>query len=313
MRRGLLAGLAVAVAGIAVLGGLELLRGRLARSERLRQSLEAATASQLGIRLEAGSLRVGLWPARLLLAQPDLAWRDGTRLSLSGVRVDVERAALLGGVARVRSVALDGPARLRSPRLALAGSLRLELRPDPGSGAWTLDGRARLDGGGIVEVSGRVARGGGFEGGLRLDDVDGEPFASLLARGPEAPAFLRGRFDGRLEPGPGPALATLRLASPDAEIRVPPVRLTGPVALVARIPSSGAGPAGERFAIDATRARVEYAGAMARGSGDGASVEGVLVRDADGRLRVEDVALRLQRFRGTRGEGPQVGSDGGAP
>lgn len=309
MRRALWAAVAVVALVAVALGGLVLLRGRLERSEGLRQSLEAAAASQLGVRLDAGPVRVGPWTARLRLARPELSWPDGRRLALSDVQLDVDARALLDGVARVRSVAAEGPARLELPRLALAGSLQLQLQPDPGSGAWRLEGRAVLDSGGVLEASGTLASAGAFEGELRLEGVDGAPFASLLARDPAAPASVRGRFDGRLEPGPAPAAATLRLRSEDAEIRIPPVRVAGPVALVARLPARGTGAgaaARQRFAIDATRARVEYAGAMARGTGDGASVEGWLARDADGGVRAEDVALRVQGFRG--GRGPQTGA-----
>jgi hypothetical protein len=53
-----------------------------------------------------------------------------------------------------------------------------------------------------------------------------------------------------------------------------------------------------RFALDASGARVEYAGNLAKASGQSASLTGRIVRSPDGGLRLEEVGLKVQRFRG---------------
>ena len=84
-----------------------------------------------------------------------------------------------------------------------------------------------------------------------------------------------------------------------AEIRVGQASLDGPVALVAQLPvSPSSGDHGARFAIDASRARVENAGDIVQRAGRGASLVGRIVRDAHGRFRLEEVGLKVTSFEG---------------
>jgi hypothetical protein len=308
--RGLLVGAVMLSVGAL---SLELVRDRLEQSEALRQSLEGAVEAQLGAPLRAGPIEVLFWPAQLRLPAPVLELPAGARLALGETRVVLDVGSLLRASARLEGVSVSGPARLTLAPLELAGELRVELRPGAESRGWSVDADGSLASGGRFRVRGVVDASRGFEGQVDLEDLNGEAFASLLASGPGEHARLVGVFRGRLELPASGEPPTLRLTSPQADILIPPVRLVGPVALVVELPAmdslststppapgSGAVLAPGRFAIDASDARVEYAGGLTEASGRGASVVGRVVRGSDGRLRVEEVALKIERFRGER-------------
>ncbi len=296
--------LVTALAGVAA---VQLLRTRLETSESLRGSLVAAVESQLGVRLDPGPLAVDFWPAGVTLSSPGVGLPGGGRIELPATRLDLDRGGLLDGRAQLRSLRFvepgagspARPARLERGGVALVGVLRGGLQPDPDGAGWRVDSTLALETGGSVALRG-VASAAGFRGSLEVDAVDGAPFEALLVSDRGEPARLRGRYSGRLElpaeSPDAPALATLRLHSDAAEIRLPRLRLEGPVTLVAELPFETGEPRG--FAIDASRAQVEYAGARARARGDGASVEGRIARDDEGRWQLSEVALKIQGFRG---------------
>ena len=295
--------LAIAVLALAV----ELLRARLAGSEALRESLVGAAAAQLDVRLEPGPIDVQLRPPALLLASPVLELADGARVDLPATTVELAPGSLLAGVARVTGVSMAGAARLRRERLELAGVVDGRLLPAADAPGWSLEADVVLERGGRLALRGGVGASGGFVGEVALDEVEAAPFAVLLASDETGPPALRGSFDGRLLFAGADLPATLRIASAHADLALPPVSVSGPVALVAELPAATApaGPAGRRgFAIDASQARVEYlgeaAGGFTKASGRGASVEGSIVRESDGRLRLEDVSLRIQDFQAER-------------
>lgn len=305
--RVLLLVLALSLSGVA---GVEVLRARLEQSGALRASLEGVARVQLGIVLRPGSIRVGFLPAGIRLRDASLELPGNARLVLGDVHIALDLGALLEGEARLQGLSISGPARLVVRQLALDGDLDVDLRPGKGPHAWSLRADARLATGGTFAVLGGLADGGWFEGTVDLDGVAVEPFAVFLTSDRGEHPRLRGRYDGTFElPPVGGTLATLRLTSEAAEIRVGQAALVGPVALVAQLPVSlSSSDHGARFEIDATRARVEYAGGLVRGSGEGASLGGRIVRDLDGHLRLEEVGLKVTRF---EGEARRRGGDAG--
>lgn len=305
-------GLALAAAlGISVLAALWM-RASLEESEALRESLEAAISSQLAVHLEAGELAVSFWPARLRLAKPVLVIPGRGRLTLGEAQIAVDRASLLQGNVQMLALHLAGPALLEIDPLELAAELRLALEPGEASLAWRLEGDGTLASGGRFSLRGGFDSTGGFQGSLELTEAESGPFASLLTAAGGRPTKLAGRYSGSLElAGRDAGAVTLRLTSPDATLQLPPVRLQGPIALVAQLPVPQAlDGSGGRFRIDATRARVDYDGGPALASGQGGSVEGRILSAAGGGFRLEEVGLKVRRFRGRideRSEGPDGG------
>ena len=294
-RAGLVLVALLAVSAVAV----EITRARLEGSDSVRASLEGAVSSQLGVALEAGDLEVSFWPAQVRLAEPALTLPGRGRLTLGEAEIAVDLASLLGGNARLLALRIGGPARLRYRRLELGGDLRVELEPAEPPHAWSLEADGTVASGGSFSLRGGLSSGGGFEGTLELTETESEPFASFLkGAGGERPK-LAGRYSGSLELSLDSGVATLRLASPQAILDVPPVRLEGPIALVAQFPMAEASDElGGRFRIDATRARVDYLGGPAQGSGRGGSLGGRILRDPGGGFRLEEVGLTVRRFRG---------------
>ena len=297
MRRAFALVLGLALVVVAALGAAQVVRARLETSPQLRKGVARVASAQLGVELEVGALGVDLWPVGLRLVDAEVALPGGAQLELAATALQVEPGLLLlQGVPRVRAVSIDGPARLVAGALTLPGEIALELRPGE-SGEWSGEGRATLETGGTLIGSGRLDASGALRGELRLEGVEAAPFAVLIQDEDEAPAELAGLFDGELEPPRDGRPASLQLTSPAARIDVDPVRLDGPVALFVQLPRPASEPPA-RFAIDASKARVEYAGGPARATGDGASVQGRIVRRPEGGLRVEEIALKVNRFRG---------------
>lgn len=284
------------------MAALEVARGRLEESDALRESLAGAAAAQLGAELDPGPLEVGFWPARLHLESAVLVLSGGVRLELPPTRVEIDPMPLLRGVASVRGLEVHGGARLRHRDGELAGTVAARVSPAAAASApgWVVDGEVALDSGGRLVARGSLGPGGRFAGTVEVEDVESAPFASFLSAGgsPDGGTKLAGRYGGRLEtPDVGPA--TLRLTSADAVLDVPPLHVDGPVTLVAELPIALASdPRAGRFAIDASQADVEYAGGVAKASGHGASLTGGIAREPDGRLRLEDVRLKVTRFEG---------------
>jgi hypothetical protein len=274
------------------------LRSRLS-SSALRESLEATASAQLGIELESGELGLRLWPPVLELRAPVVELAGGVRLELAPARIEVALAPLLDGVAEVRRLSLAGPARLVHRRGELAGQLVLELAPGAAPGVWLLRAEAELRTGGRIAARGELGGGGRFAGSVEIEDVEATPFAAFLYGERGEAASASGRYRGRFEwsePGLGPT--TLRLASDETVLELAPVRLEGAVALQAELPASQVSdPGGGRFELDATRARVDYAGSFAKASGRGASLRGGIVRESD-RIRLSDLRLKVLRFEG---------------
>jgi len=294
--------------------GVELLRWRLEGDPSLREGLEGAAASQLGASLTPGELRVELWPPGLRLAEPVLALAGGVRLELPETRIEADLGRLLRGVADVRGLAVEGPFRLAYRGGRLEGRVSLVLRPGAPSAAWQVDGEVEPDSGGRLAIDGELRDGGRFAGVVDVEHVESAPFSAFLSaeeeRAGEPEVRVSGRFSGRLDRSDPSGRASLRLTSDAALLSLPPVRLDGPVVLVAELPAEGVSEvAPGRLAVDATRARVDYAGSLAKASGRGASLTGGIVREPGGRLRLDDVRLQVSRFAGeiepsAQGESP---------
>jgi hypothetical protein len=307
MRRGPIVVIVVAMGVLLALGlkfGLEVFRSRLEQSDALRQSLVAAVEAQLGVGFEPGPIEVRFRPTGLRLAAPVLQLAGGVRLALPETDVSLASGELLEGRARLEAVSMSGPAGLQLESLELRGALTAQLRADPAASGWLLEADARLDSGGLLSTRGRVESNSRFQGEISIDELNVAPFAALLASDQQETPRLDGAFSGKLELGEEGKPATLRLASPQAELQLPPIVLQGPVAFVAELPGPGDA-SSRRFAVDASRALVDYSGSglgggFTRASGQGASVEGNVVRKVDGRLGIEAVALKIQNFQAER-------------
>jgi hypothetical protein len=291
----------LALAGVGSVVAVEALRARLEGSPRLHAAVSRAAEAQLGVILRPGPIEVRFVPPGLLLSGPTLslpgalpgALPGGVLFELPETRVDSSLADLLARRARFEGLSMSGLFRVVFRSLELTGDLRAELRSGSGPGVIALDAEATLDTGGRIVVDGRLAS-GRLDGDIRFEDLDGAPFAHLLRSG-EGDLEISGVFSGRLVLPTAGSPATVRLESSDAELRLPRFAITGPIALVAELPDE----TGTRgFTVDASRARVEYAGAVTRAEGRGASVVGRIARARDGSLRLEDVALKIQQFRG---------------
>ena len=193
------------------------------------------------------------------------------------------------------------PAPGRGPRagLELEGDLGLELERADTPRAWLLAARGRLGPDGRFSLRGDLTTAGEFDGEIELTDVESEAFGRLLQSPEGEPTTLDGRYSGRLVVSRASGSASLRLASPAARLDVPPLRLEGPVELDAQFPIGEASDeGGGEFRIDASQARIVYAGGPARGSAGGGSLAGRISRDPDGGFRLEDVGLRVRGFQG---------------
>ncbi len=288
----------VALLGISIVA-VEIVRARLEGSNALRASLEGAVSSQLGVAVEVGDLEVSFWPAQVRLAEPALILPARGRLTLGSAAIAVDLASLLRGDARPLALQTAGPARIRYRRLELDGELQVVLEPAEPPLAWSLQADGADASGGSFSLRGGLSSGGGFDGTLELTEIESEPFASFLtSAGSERPK-LAGRYSGTLHLSRDGGGATLKLASPEALLEVPPIRLEGPIALVAQLPPAEASDElGGRFRIDATRARLDYAGGLAIGSGRGGSLGGRILREPGGGFRLEEVGLTVRRFEG---------------
>lgn len=278
---------------------IEVVGDRLAESDALRGGLERELSSELGVQLEVRDLAVSLWPASIRLSAPVLALPARGRLTLGEVEITVDLAALLEGRARLRALRVQGPASLRAGELALAGELGIQLEPAESPLAWRLAAQGGVTSGGRFSLRGGLAAPGDFEGELDLADFESRPFGSLLRSAAGAPTELAGRYRGTLAVSRETGRASLRLSSPEALLDLPPLRLQGPLELDALFPIAEASEeAGGEFRIDASQARIAYAGGPARGSAGGGSVVGRISRDPDGGFRLEDVGLKVRGFRG---------------
>jgi hypothetical protein len=83
----------------------------------------------------------------------------------------------------------------------------------------------------------------------------------------------------------------------DARFQVAEAQIDGPVSVQARLRGDLARPAGT-FSIDATRAAVVYGGAFRKAPGAPATAEGRLAVTPDGRLRADDVHVRIRNLGG---------------
>lgn len=299
--------------------GLEAMRSGLERSEALRENIEAAAEAQLGTALRAGAIEVDFFPATLVLRGAVLELSGRTRVTLDETRVGVDLESLLRGNARMRGLAVSGPARFEHPQLgsaALEGDLDLAIVPGAPPLDWALELEGRLASGGTFAAHGGFGAGGAFDGSIEISEVEGAPFAPFLTSDQGEPARLSGRFGGAFELARDGSLATLRLASARAEIALAPVVVRGPIALVAWLPGTSSSDGEGRFAIDASGARVEYAGGLAKASGQSASLTGRIVRAPNGGLQLEEVGLKVQKFQGEVSPGGggrgETGDEGGS-
>ncbi len=317
MRAWLRVGLVLVALVLLVASAALLLRVRLEASPALRDALVGAARAQLGVRFEPGEIRVCFRPGGLRLPRPVLELEDGARLALGETRIDVELASLLADRPKIRGVRVTGDARLEGPPapardpasvFGLAGDLELALSEVAGSPGWSLQGALRPETGGTIDLLGQVDA-QGFVGEVTIEGVESAAFAPLLESGRSGTASLSGTYDGRFVRSAGEP-SVLRLASSGARIRIPPLSLEGPIALVAWLPANGDGQEPGRFQIDASRARVEYADAGTQASGSGVSIGGRIVPGAGGRLRLDEVALRVERFRGELTRGGETGRPG---
>ncbi len=291
------------IAGVALLVVaavcVEVVRDRLEGSDALRGGLELEISSQLGVQLEVRELGVSFWPAAVRLSAPVLVLPTRGRVTLGEVEIAVDPVSLLQGHARLRALRLRGPANLRNAELELEGELWLELEPAEPPWVWRLAAKGSVLSGGHFSLRGGLTTAGNFEGEVELTDFESRPFGPLVQSAAGEPTAFAGRYSGMLAVSRETGSASLRLASPEARLEVPPIRLQGPVELDAWFPVVEASDeVGGEFRIDASQAHIVYAGGPARGSAGGGSLVGRISRDPGGGFRLEDVGLKVRGFRG---------------
>lgn len=201
--------------------------------------------------------------------------------------------------------------------------LRVEDRTLDPPGRWDflLDGRAGLGAldtrvevfadveaiaGGHLEVRGQSDREGKIELALEIDALELAAFGSYL--GPDA--SLAGSLSGtvRVEgPVREPTLLRAELRVSDAAIARADLQLGGELSgeVVVEQPLSRSR---GRFEVNADGASLRYAGLVDKPPGVPARVSGRIIRDSQGRLAVEDLALKLRDFeaRGALRPGPPL-------
>jgi hypothetical protein len=161
-----------------------------------------------------------------------------------------------------------------------------------------LDARleGRLASGGTVHVDGRVVADGELDLILTLDGVDLTPLEAWAGKG----VHLGGAAHGTLHltgPTRAPTRLDVDVSLDDARFQVAEAEIDGPVSVQARLRGDLARPVGT-FSIDATRAEVVYGGAFRKEPGAPATAEGRLAVDPAGRLRADDVHVRIRNLGG---------------
>ena len=154
-----------------------------------------------------------------------------------------------------------------------------------------------LASGGTLRIDGTATLAGALDLSATLDALDLTPFAAYFGRD----FALGGRVGGTLRArGPAARLEALdaELAIDDAALHAGPVTAQGPIALKAQLHGAIGAPEGD-VEIDATRATLSaYGGAFQKAPGAPATATGKLVRDAKGRIGLDDVRLSIKNMNG---------------
>jgi uncharacterized protein involved in outer membrane biogenesis len=154
-----------------------------------------------------------------------------------------------------------------------------------------------LASGGTLRIDGSATLAGALDLAAQLDAIDLAPFAPYFG----GDFALGGRVGGTLRArGPAAKLDALEadLEIADATVRAGEVATQGPVALKARLRGAIEQPEGD-VEIDATRASLTaYGGAFRKPPGAPATATGRLVRQRDGKIRLDDVRLSIKNMNG---------------
>lgn len=154
-----------------------------------------------------------------------------------------------------------------------------------------------LASGGTLKIAGSATLAGVLDLAANLDAIDLAPFASYFG----GDFALDGRVGGTLRArGPAAQLDALEadLEIADAAVRAGEVATQGPVALKARLRGAIEEPEGD-VEIDATRASLSaYGGAFKKPPGAPATATGRLVRQPNGKIRLDDVKLSIKNMNG---------------
>ncbi len=278
-------------------------------SERVEMRVAVAPLLARSIEIESLALEGVTW--RIIRTADGIEWPTARRDAESDPKPpdSVSRPA--------RANRADGPSlelALRSVTLqrsqviwedrSLTPPLQVEVREVTGSATGTtadapigVSLAGTLASGGTLRIERDVANAGVVDLEVTLDGVDLAPLSPYFGRD----FALAGRVGGTLRArGPAKALEALEadLELVEASVRAGDVATQGPVALKARLHGSLAVPEGD-FELDATRAALSaYGGAFKKPPGAPATATGKLVRDANGKLSVDDVHLSIKNMNG---------------
>lgn len=154
-----------------------------------------------------------------------------------------------------------------------------------------------LASGGTLKIDGSATLAGVLDLAANLEAIDLTPFAAYFG----GDFALGGRVGGTLRArGPAAKLDALEadLEIADATVRAGEVATQGPVALKARLRGAIEEPEGD-VEIDATRASLSaYGGAFKKPPGAPATATGKLVRQPNGKIRLDDVKLSIKNMNG---------------
>jgi len=178
-----------------------------------------------------------------------------------------------------------------------ASELQLEARGKGLEDPIDFDLSFVLASGGRVQAAGNVALGGDLDVRADLRDLALAPFLAYVDAGPELGGVLTGTVRAR---GPLDDLSDLQadLDVADGRFVLDDVSVAGPVSIEADVKGGVASPTGT-FAVDATRARIEYGTSFVKTPGETATISGKIASTGDGRLAFDDVQTQVRNFRST--------------
>lgn len=285
----------------------------LVAAERVDLRLDPAPLLSRDIVVESLALDGVTWRVPRGANGLDLPWKSGATApaaaesaaesagregSSEGLRLDVARITLDHSQLVFEDARSSPPARIELRDVsgeALAGK----------GAPLSLGLSGTLTSGGTLRLARDPAKPGAPDLEVTLESVDLAAFAPYLGKD----LALAGKVTGTLAArGPAAKLdaldASLEIA--DAEVRAGDVVTKGPVGVTAKLSGALEALVGS-FEIDATRATLDaYGGAFQKKPGAPAKATGKLVRDAQGRLGVDGVRVKIENMGGAA----TIGVDG---
>lgn len=178
-----------------------------------------------------------------------------------------------------------------------ARNLRVSIRGKSLDDPIDFDLSFDLASGGNINATGNAILGGNLDIEADIRGLVMAPLLSYIDAGPDLAGTLTGKVGVR-GPADRPTEFQVDVTIADGRLALDDLKLAGPVSVEADISGGSDSPQGT-FAIDATRAHVNYGKSFVKPPGDTATVTGKVTSSSDGRLAFEDVRTQIRNFRST--------------